>query len=123
MIEALDGMPPATIGFRATGRLTAEDYRERFIPVLRESIERGEVRMVFAVGPGYEGFDLGALREDVKTGLELELRHRDVWRRVAVVTDVDWIAKAMHMFAWMIPGEVRVFDVGELEQAKRWVAE
>jgi hypothetical protein len=26
------------------------------------------------------------------------------------------------MFAWMIPGEVRVFGVAELEQAKAWVA-
>jgi hypothetical protein len=26
------------------------------------------------------------------------------------------------MFAWMIPGEARVFGLGELDEAKRWVA-
>jgi hypothetical protein len=27
------------------------------------------------------------------------------------------------MFAWMIPGEARVFPLAEVEQAKAWVAD
>ena len=40
----------------------------------------------------------------------------------AIVTDTDWIARATGLFAWMIPGEARVFPLAELEVAKTWVA-
>jgi hypothetical protein len=39
-----------------------------------------------------------------------------------VVTDVDWIVKSIHMFAWLTPGEVRVFDLDGIDEAKAWVA-
>jgi hypothetical protein len=32
------------------------------------------------------------------------------------------MARATKLFAWMIPGEARVFPRDELEQAKAWVA-
>jgi hypothetical protein len=36
------------------------------------------------------------------------------------VTDVDWIAKALHAFAWLTPGEVKLYDLDGLEDAKTW---
>jgi hypothetical protein len=50
------------------------------------------------------------------------VRHHDAWERSAIVTDIEWMARATRMFAWMIPGEARVFSVAELEQAKEWVS-
>jgi hypothetical protein len=32
------------------------------------------------------------------------------------------MARAARLFAWMIPGEARVFEGAELERAKQWVA-
>jgi hypothetical protein len=32
------------------------------------------------------------------------------------------MAKAMHAFAWAMPGELAVYGTGELEEAKSWVA-
>jgi hypothetical protein len=68
VIEKLDGMPPGTFGFRATGSVTADEYREVLLPGMRD-------------------------------------------------------AKAMHMFGWMTPGEVKLYDLDGLEDAKAWVAE
>jgi hypothetical protein len=48
-------------------------------------------------------------------------KDRSAWKRFAVVTGVDWIAKSMRLFAWMVPGEVKVFDMSELDKAKEWV--
>ena len=50
--------------------------------------------------------------------------HRDhsAWKRSAIATNVDWIGKAYKMFAWMTPGEVEVYGLDQLEQAKSWVA-
>ena len=39
-----------------------------------------------------------------------------------MVTDHDWIAKAMHLFAWAMPGELRVFEPDQFDEAKAWAA-
>jgi hypothetical protein len=122
VIERLDGMPEGTIGFRATGRMTREEYRDVLLPPMRAAAEAGEVRMVFAIGPGFEKFEAGTLAEDTKTGVTLGLGHLSSWKRAAIVTDVDWIGKAMHMFGWLTPGEVKLYGLDGLEDAKAWVA-
>jgi hypothetical protein len=33
------------------------------------------------------------------------------------------VAKAMHMFAWMTPGDVMICEPDRLHDAKTWVAE
>jgi hypothetical protein len=122
VIEALDAMPAGTIGFRATGRVTRDEYRELLLPAMRAAAEADDVRMVFAIGPGFERFEVGALAEDAKAGVTLGIGHPHAWTRTAVVTDVDWIAKALHMFAWLTPGEVRLYGLDGLEDAKAWVS-
>jgi hypothetical protein len=34
----------------------------------------------------------------------------------------NWVGKAYRMFAWMTPGEVKVYGLDQLEDAKSWVA-
>jgi SpoIIAA-like len=122
MIETLDEMPPGTLGFRATGKVTGDEYRDVLLPAMRAAAEAGEVRMVFVVGPGFEGFEPGTLLEDAKTGLTLGFGNLSAWKRTALVTDVEWISKAFHLFAWMAPGEVMIRGLDGLDEAKAWVA-
>jgi hypothetical protein len=122
MIERLDDMLPGTIGFRATGHVTRDDYRDVLEPALRQAAEAGEVRLVYAVGPDYQEMESGALWEDAKTGAALGMGHHSAWKRTAIVTDIDWMRRAIHMFTWMTPGEVRVFGLDELDEAKTWAA-
>jgi hypothetical protein len=122
VIERLEGMAGGTIGFRVTGRVTREEFLDVLEPPLRAAVEAGEVRMVFALGPGFEGLDLGALAEDTKAALSLGFGHVHAWKRLALVTDVDWVARAWHMFAWMTPAEVGVYPLDRLDDAKAWVA-
>jgi hypothetical protein len=60
----------------------------------------------------------GVLWAHTELGFDLGVRHRERMVRSAIVTDTPWMARATKLFAWMIPGEARVFPVGELEQAK-----
>jgi len=122
MIEPLEGMAPGTLGFRASGRVTREEYHDVLLPQMKTAAEAGDVRMVFAVGPGFEKFELGALALDTKTGVTLGLGHPKAWTRIALVTDVDWITHALHLFAWLMPGEVKAYGLEGLEDAKAWVA-
>lgn len=120
MIERIEGMPAATIGLRASGELTKEDYTEVLEPALEEAVASGEARLVFVLAT-FDGLAPGAWVEDVKTGLRAWARNHGAWRRMALVTDVGWVAKGMRVFAWMAPGEVRTFGLDGLEEAKAWV--
>ncbi len=121
MIERIEAMPAGTFGLRASGELTKDDYTEVLEPVLAEAVVGGEVRLVFILTE-FDGVAPGAWIEDVKTGLRSWVRDHRAWQRMALVTDVEWVAKAMRAFAWMAPGEIRTFDLGEVEEAKAWAA-
>jgi hypothetical protein len=121
MIGPLEGMPQGTIGLQASGKLSREDYTDVLEPALKDAVQSGELRLVFQL-TDFHGLEPGAWVEDVKTGLRTWVRDHSAWKRFALVTDVDWVARAMRMFAWLTPGEVMVCGLDELEQAKSWVA-
>jgi hypothetical protein len=121
MVERIEDMPSGTIGFRASGKLTRDDYREVLEPLLRKAAESGSIRMLFVLTT-FEGLEPGAWFDDIKTGLGLGIGHHSAWKRSAIVTDVDWVGKAFQLFAWMTPGEVKVYGLSQVEEAKNWVA-
>ncbi len=121
MIERMDGMPAGVVGLRASGKLSKEDYTEVLEPALREGVESGELRLLFVLSD-FHGLEPSALPQDVKTGLQVWVRDHSAWKRFALVTDAEWVAKAMHMFAWLTPGEVLIRDLDGLEEARSWVA-
>ena len=122
MVERLLDMPPGTLGFRATGRITREDYADVLVPELEKALEDGGRLRTLYVIEDLDEIEPSALWADSKLGFDLAVRHRDAWERSAIVTDIEWMARGTRMFAWMIPGEVRVSPLAELEQAKAWVA-
>jgi hypothetical protein len=90
-------------------------------PALREGIDAGELRLLFAL-TDFHGLEAAAVPEDVRTGLSAWFGHHSAWKRVALATDVKWVATSMHMFAWMTPGDVMICGLDQLEDAKAWVA-
>jgi SpoIIAA-like len=122
VIERLDGMPAGTVGFRAAGEIEDDDYEQVLVPEFRRALEAGGGLRTLYLIEDFDEIESGALWADSKLGFDLGVRHRDAWVRSAIVTDIHWMARATRLFAWMIPGEARVFPRAELEQAKVWVA-
>lgn len=122
MIERLKDMPPGVLGFRMTDEIEREDYDEVLTPALRSAVQAGGGLRTLYLIEDLEEMEAGALWADAKLGADLGIRHHDAWVRSAIVTDVGWMARAVRLFAWMIPGEARVYPVAELAQATRWVA-
>jgi SpoIIAA-like len=115
-------MPPGTIGFRVTGEVKREDYDKVLAPALERGIAAGDGLRTLYLVEKFNEVEPSALWADAKVGFNLGIRQREAWVCSAVVTDIEWMARATRLFAWMIPGEVRVFPVAELDQAKAWVA-
>ncbi|MEZ5122960.1 MAG: STAS/SEC14 domain-containing protein [Solirubrobacterales bacterium] len=121
MIERIENMPPGTIGLRASGKITRDDYRTVLEPALRDAVEAGEVRLLYVVEGDFE-MRPGAVFEDAMTGARLGIAHHSAWKRMALVTDSDWVRRAVHAFAWMTPGEIRIWGLNGIDEAREWLA-
>ncbi|GAA1114250.1 STAS/SEC14 domain-containing protein [Kitasatospora arboriphila] len=62
------------------------------------------MRCVIVV-PEFHGMTGGAPWQDLRTGVE----HLRAWKRIALVTDVEWMTHLTALFGWMTPGETRTF--------------
>jgi hypothetical protein len=120
VIERLDDTPAGVTGLRSSGKLSRADYTEVLEPALKAAVETGGVRLLFVL-VDFDGAEPGAWLEDAKTGLSAWVKDHSAWERFALVTDVEWIARATRMFSWAAPGEVKIFGSGELAEAKSWV--
>jgi hypothetical protein len=123
VVEVMTDMPAGTVGFRVSGEVKREDYDDVLRPELERALEAGAGLRTLYLIEDLDEIEAGALWADTKLGLDLGLRHHKEWVRSAIVTDIQWMARAARMFTWMIPGEARILPVSELEQAKTWVAE
>jgi hypothetical protein len=121
MIEVLSDMPARVAGIRVSGRVTGDDIRA-FVPTMEKLLDTDEIRFVEVVAPDYEGFGPGGLVEDLKAGFGTLIGHHSKFTRIAVVSDREWIAHTLHALAWLVPGELKLFHLDELEQAKEWAA-
>lgn len=121
MIELLPDMPEGVMGIRVSGRLRGDDLRD-FKPAMDELLKTDEIRIVEVIAPDYEGFGPGGLVEDLKLGFGAVLSHHSAFKRIAVVSDKDWVAHVLHALAWMVPGDLAIFGLDELERAKEWAA-
>jgi hypothetical protein len=122
MIELMDDMPAGTLGFRVSGDVKRSDYTDVMVPELRKAVERGGGLRTLYLIDRLEEMKPGALWEDTKAGFDLAIRHHSAFERTAMVTDQEWLARAAQLMAWMAPGELKVFPIAELEQAKAWIA-
>ena len=117
MIKELSDMPSGVIGFEASGKMRAEDYRDVVLPALERAAAAGEVRFVIVMRD-FGGMSGGALWQDLKVGFE----HLRKWKRVALVTDIEWMKHMTSLFGWMTPGEVKIFSLAQQGEAIEWVA-
>jgi hypothetical protein len=123
MIEPLSDLPAPAIGFRFSGHVTKDEYRSVLLPPLDEHIGRGDkIRLVIVIDKDFDRFDAGALWEDMKFGFGSGLRHVSAWERMALVSDADWVRHSIALFGWLVPGDVRVFPLDQLDAAKTWLA-
>jgi hypothetical protein len=117
MIQEMTDLPAGVIGFEISGQVKAEDYRDVIIPALDRAASQGDVRFV-VVFPEFHGMTGGAMWEDLKVGIE----HFRKWKRIALVTDTDWMRHAITVFGWMTPGDVKHFPMSQRAEAIAWTA-
>jgi hypothetical protein len=123
MIERLNDVPDGVIGVRLWGTVTGEDYETTFLPLIRRAIEEDtEIRLVAQIGPDFDRFEVGALWDDTKAAVQFGVGHHSAWKRVALVTDVEWIRNMYNMFAWLKFFPIEAFSLDQAAEARSWAA-
>ena len=107
MITRLGELPEGVIGFEASGKIAAEDYRDVVLPALEEAAKTGDIRFLIVMRD-FDGMSGGALWQDLKVGVE----HLRSWKRIALVTDIGW----------MTPGQTKTFPLNQQIEATEWVS-
>src|SRR5262245_11348018 len=119
MIEQLPRSMGNVLGFQLSGKLHDEDYKH-FVPLVDAAIAKhpDDVR-ILAHFHDFHGWDLKALWDDIK----FSTTHCTKVKKIALVGEKkweEWMAKVCKPFTM---ASIKYFDVGEIEQAWRWVAE
>jgi hypothetical protein len=117
MIRVIENMPLGTIGLEAVGKVTEDDYRDMLLPAVSAALERGDVRLLYVLGENFDSYSAGALWADTK----LLAENRKAWKKVAIVSDADWLENSIKAFGWLMPGEVKVFETDDVHDAKEWL--
>jgi acyl-CoA-binding protein len=118
MIEQLSALPQHTVGFKLSGKLHDEDYKQ-FVPLVDQAIARdGKVRLL-AQFHDFHGWDMHALWDDVK----FATTHCTKIERIALVGDKKWEKWMAAVCKPFTKAKLRYFDASEVEAARAWLAE
>lgn len=120
MLTLIDGLPDHVIGIRITDKLRAEDYERQLIPLVNEKLEKHrKLDFLCCIDGEWKGMEAGAVWQDLRLGLG-RIGH---WARLALVSDIQWLERAVKLFSVFSPGELRHFDSADYATARDWVCE
>ncbi len=118
MIEQLKQSSGKVLGFRMSGKLHDEDYKQ-FVPIVEAGVvTNGKVR-ILAQFEDFHGWDLHALWDDIK----FSTKHCADVERIALVGDKkweEWMARICKPFTM---AKIQYFDVSQIADAWCWIEE
>lgn len=117
MLELMNAGADNVVAVRGSGEITKDDYLSVLVPAAEAAFSKyDKIRVLYLIEDDAE-YAAGAMFEDALMGV----KHLFGWERIAVVTDVQWITKAMNGFQFLIPCPVKMFAKAGLEDAKSWI--
>jgi hypothetical protein len=116
MIEQLPASSEKVLGFKLSGKLHDEDYKQ-FVPVIDAAAAReGKVRLL-AQFHDFHGWDLHALWDDI----QFATAHCTKLDRIAIVGDRKWEAWMARVCKPFTLAKIRYFDSADIDQAWAWL--
>jgi len=101
-----------------TGMITKEDV-ESVIPIVEEVLKQYKRMKCLIFLNDVKGYTLEGFLAD----FNYYLKHKDVFDYVAIVGDKELEKALVELFAKLMPGKAKYFDISELDKAKEWIKE
>lgn len=116
--EEIDGLPSDVLALRAVGIITPDDYQNMLIPLVDAKLQQHDkLKLLCVLDDAFTAYPLDAMWADTKFGLQ----HMRDFSRIALVTDIGWMAKSVRLLAPLMPFAMKVFAVSQIEEAKSWI--
>ncbi|MDR6764414.1 hypothetical protein J2Y38_004647 [Flavobacterium sp. 2755] len=117
MIEIIRA-PENVAAFRASGEVTADDYKTVLVPEVTKLVKRrDEINFLFLIDTEIKNFTAQAWMEDALLGL----KNLGKWNRAAIVTDNERAISFTNGFSLFAPGEFRGYRKEAFDEALNWV--
>ncbi len=101
MIEQIKDLPANVVGFKATGKVTKEDYDTILIPAVDKVADStGHLRYLFVLDTDVSQLSAGAWYDDLKLGV----KHLLQWKKIAIVSDQPYVNKFTDIAGHVMPG-------------------
>jgi len=114
----LDGFPRDVLAIQAKGFITAQDYEVTLKPSVAEmEKEHDHIKLYFETSGDFRGCSSGAVWDDTRFGFA----HLTTFKKMAVVTDIDWLRHALKILGPLWPAKIMAFDVSDKAEAKEWI--
>jgi hypothetical protein len=104
--------------FAINGKISAEEF-DAIVKKAESMISKhGKIRVLEQI-IAFGGMPIAKYWEDIRFGF----RHLKDVTKAAIVTDKKWIETISKPITGLYPGEVRFFELAELDQARVWLRE
>lgn len=118
MIRQIENTQSDVVAFEAEGEITEPDFKDVVMPAVEKVVkEHDELNYLLLLNTELKNFSMQAWMQDALLGL----KNITKWRRVAIVTDNQYIRKFTDGFSYFVPGEFKGFDKANLPEALTWV--
>ena len=120
MIEIINGLPPTVAAFRATGKITEDDYLKIINPLVDKIYkEFGKINYLLVINTSLSNYSIGAWIRDALLGFV----YFTDWNKIVIVTEKKSIKDFTDFFGKLVPGKTKGFMMEDLGLAKQWVSE
>ena len=118
MIEQLPQSSEKVLGFKLSGKLHDEDYKQ-FVALVDDAIARSGKVCLLARFHDFHGWDAHALWDDIK----FSTTHCTKIERIALVGEKTWEKWMASVCKPFTMAKIRYFDAAEIAAAEAWLAE
>jgi hypothetical protein len=119
MITEIKNLPSNMVGFKASNEVTESDFTEEVMPKVKELVSKtDELNYMLVLDTSVKNFTAGAWFKDAVMGV----KHLTKWNRAAIVSDVEGVKIFTDIFSVLAPGEFKVFEHKDEQQAISWVS-
>lgn len=120
MIYTIENLPANMVGFKAIGNITENDFSKIVIPTVKVLIDKTDkLNYLLVLDTSIKNFSKEAWFENAMMGM----KNLTKWNRAAIVSDVTAIKVFTNIFSVLMPGEFKVFEHSQLQDAIDWVSE
>jgi len=116
MFEILPVNDENILAFKASGKLTDDDYQQ-FIPILEDLIRKSGCLLLYIELENFQGWDAKAAWDDLHFGLQ----HDHDFTRIAIVGNTSWEHAGIALANFFTHSNMQFFTEEESDKAWEWL--